>query len=138
MGISEVHKLGYGQINKCQKGNGEGENNCYPPDTTVAICGLRVFGLADGPKPEQVMDLRATFTGPMEARLEWTVVPGADGYNVRYGIKPDKLYLSWQVLGRNSLVLSTLVAQQPYFVAVDSFNRCGVTPGTVCKIIPSA
>lgn len=58
----------------------------------------------------------------------------AHGYNVRYGIAPDKLYHSWLVYEQNALDLRSLNAGHDYWVAVDSFNENGITPGPVVRI----
>jgi hypothetical protein len=61
--------------------------------------------------------------------VTWKAVPGADGYNVRYGLRPDRLYHSWQVLAAESVTLSTLNAGEEYWVVVDSYGPGGVTQG---------
>ncbi|QIG41007.1 family 43 glycosylhydrolase [Microbacterium sp. 4R-513] len=98
-----------------------------------AISGLRVFGLADGVAPRAV-----TPTGEradeLTVALAWEPVPGAVGYNVRYGTSPEKLYHSWLVYDRSALVVGSLNAGVPYWFAVDSFNGAGVTPGTATRI----
>lgn len=96
----------------------------------AAISGLRVFGRGNGEKPEQVRNL--VFHRSSDGRnlyLRWPSAAGAEGYQVRYGTGPDKLYNSWQVIGRAELDLSTINAGIPYWVAVDSYNENGVTPG---------
>jgi hypothetical protein len=55
------------------------------------------------------------------------------GYNVRFGIAPDKLYSSCQLYGDTSVTLTTLNGDQAYWFAVDSFNENGITPG---KVLP--
>ena len=66
--------------------------------------------------------------------IRWEPIPDAQGCNVRYGIAPDKLYMSWLVYDSNEVKLSTLIQGQEYYVCVDSFNENGITPGTVCKL----
>ena len=53
------------------------------------------------------------------------------GYNVRFGIAPDKLYSSYQVYGETWVHMITLNADQKYYYAIDSFNENGITPGIV-------
>ena len=95
-----------------------------------AVSGLRVFGLADVPLPG-VADVGGERRDPRTASLRWEAVPGVVGYNVRYGLSPDKLYHSWLVYDRTDLEVGSLNAGHPYWFAVDSFNRAGVTPGAV-------
>ena len=72
--------------------------------------------------------------GPLDGKVSWQPVPTAQGYNVRYGIAPDKLYHSWLVYDAGEVNLSTLMAGQKYFVCVDSFNENGVTPGEIIEM----
>ncbi|MFC4071977.1 family 43 glycosylhydrolase [Actinoplanes subglobosus] len=95
----------------------------HPLGTAFAISGLRVFGLGSGQPPAAA---EPTVNG---AVVSWPAVPGADGYNVRYGLAPDKLYHCWQV-SVPSLTLRSLNAGHRYWVAVDTFNASGVTRGT--------
>ena len=67
----------------------------------------------------------------MTAILRWPESRGAVGYNVRFGIAPDKLYSSYQVYGANSVKIVTLNAGQTYSFEVDAFNENGVTAGSV-------
>lgn len=98
-----------------------------------AMSGLRVFGLADGPKPLAV-NPTGERTDELTARLAWEPAPGAVGYNVRYGTSPEKLFHSWLVYDQSELVVGSLNAGVPYWFAVDSFNRAGVTEGTATRI----
>ena len=64
-------------------------------------------------------------------RIQWQEIPGAMGYNVRFGIALDKLCSSYQVYGENRVHMITLNADQKYYYAIDAFNENGITPGTV-------
>ena len=95
-----------------------------------AVSGLRVFGRGGGSAPAAVEAVQAHRSADgRNILLQWDAAPGADGYNVRYGTAPDKLYSSWQVVGAAQLDLSTVNAGQPYSIAVDSYNENGVTAG---------
>jgi len=59
---------------------------------------------------------------------------GAIGYNVRYGIAPDKLYSSRQGYEKCELDIGILNAGQDYWFAVDSFNDNGITSGEVMLV----
>jgi hypothetical protein len=103
-----------------------------PYNSSVSISGLRVFGLGSGEKPDQVKAGKSVMEDPMTCRLTWKNANGAIGYNVRFGIAPDKLYSSCQVYGGEEILLTTLNAGQNYWYAIDAFNENGVTEGTVC------
>ena len=68
------------------------------------------------------------------ATIRWARVPGAVGYNIRFGIKPDRLTLTYQLwadeLGNGATVqkdLRSLNVDVPYWVAVEAFNESGVS-----------
>jgi hypothetical protein len=101
-----------------------------PFDGHFAVSGLRLFGRGNGTPPSPVT-ARVERVDARTARLDWDPADGAQGYNVRYGNHPSKLYHSWQVHEQTSLDLRALNAGQPYWFAVDAFNDNGVTPGLV-------
>ena len=99
----------------------------------IAVSGLRVFGFGDVPLPG-VIDVRGERRDPRTASLRWDAAPSAVGYNVRYGISPEKLYHSWLVYDRTNLEIGSLNAGHPYWFAVDSFNEAGVAPGIANRL----
>ena len=101
-----------------------------PYGQVLRVSGLRVFGKGDGPLPAKA-EARAQRLSPLNGRISWEPIPEAQGCNVRYGVAPDKLYLSWLVYDAQEVELSTLIAGQDYYVRVDSFNENGITPGNV-------
>lgn len=70
----------------------------------------------------------------MTCRLTWDKAEGATGYNVRFGIAPDKLYASYQVYGSEEAFITTLNAGETYYYAIDAYNENGVTEGSVNKM----
>lgn len=102
---------------------------------SFSVSGLRVFGYGDVPLPREI-DVRGERRDPRTASLHWDAGPGAGavGYNVRYGISPEKLYHSWLVYDRTDLEIGSLNTGHPYWFAVDSFNEAGVTPGIVTRV----
>ncbi len=68
------------------------------------------------------------------ALIRWKRVPGAVGYNVRWGIRPDRLALTYQVFAdrvaageQAALPLRALTVGQRYYVAVEAFDEHGVS-----------
>jgi xylan 1,4-beta-xylosidase len=51
------------------------------------------------------------------------------GYNVLWGIRPDKLYQTYQVFADRgtTLELRALTVGQEYYVAIEAFNENGVS-----------
>ena len=92
---------------------------------------MRVFGHAlEGEPPTAVSNLTVA-RGPEDLRnatLSWTPAENSEGYVVRYGIAPDKLYNQHQVYGE-SVEIRTLTIGINYFFRVDSFNSEGITVG---------
>lgn len=105
-----------------------------PYHAKFAISGLRVFGLDDGCKPASVTEAKALYLDALTAKASWKKAEGAFGYNLRYGIAPDKLYTSYLVYDTENLLLTTLNKGQDYWFCVDSFNESGITEGVVRKI----
>ncbi len=104
-----------------------------PYNQVMRISGLRVFGNGSGEKCEAAR-AKAVRVSDLEAVVSWEPVENAQGCNVRYGVAPDKLYMSWMVYGADEVKLTTLIKGQEYYVAVDSFNESGITPGNVIEI----
>ena len=106
--------------------------SALPYGQPLRIAGLRVFGNGGGTKPAPAK-AAAERVGDLDAVVRWQPLSemGAQGVNIRYGTAPDKLYLSHLVYGASEATLTTLVAGQEYYVAVDSFNENGITPGAV-------
>ena len=102
-----------------------------PYGESFALSGLRVFGKGNGELPAQVTTVTAQYTDPMTAQLRWPQAPGAMGYDVKYGIAPDKLYSSYMVYDAPQVLLTTLNKGQAYYVRIDSFNETGITEGVV-------
>lgn len=100
----------------------------YVPGKNLAMGNIRVFGLGRGKKTATVKG----FTVVREAdernvRISWKAVKGAQGYNVLWGVAPDKLYSSWMVYGDNSLDLRALTVGQKYYFAIEAFNENGIS-----------
>jgi hypothetical protein len=69
------------------------------------------------------------------AGVSWVAQAGSQGYNVQWGIAPDKLYSSWLVYGQNSLSIRSLNVDQHYYFTVEAFDAHGV--GAKSAIIES-
>ena len=98
----------------------------------LAISDLRVFGNRDGAAPTKPQAPRVNRDADRRnAGISWQPQPGVVGYNVLWGIRPDRLTLAYQVFADDArgtaLPLRTLNRDQTYFVAVESFNESGVS-----------
>jgi len=105
--------------------------NYRVPGGTFSLAGLRVFGNGGGRLPGKLNDLKIERLNSDRCivNLNWKKVPGATGYNVRFGTRKDKMYQNYQVYDVDSLTIRSLNAQQKYFFTVDVFNENGITKG---------
>lgn len=99
-----------------------------------AMSGIRIFGTSQSPKPEQINNFRVTRESSTSAVATWSVVPGAIGYNIRWGISPNKLYSSICVYDKNKCELNFLNSNQKYFFMIESFGESGQVFGNVCEL----
>ena len=102
--------------------------NIDVPTPNLAISELRVFGLGFGKAPRSPQKLALDrHTDRRDVTVRWEPVKGAQGYNVLWGIAPDKLYSSWMVYDGNELEMKSLTIDQDYYFAVEAFNENGVS-----------
>ena len=108
--------------------------NIHVPTPHLSISGLRVFGLGQGKTP--VVPKNFSVSRQIDRRdalIKWEKQPNSQGYNVLWGIAPDKLYNSWLVYDQAELLLKSLSVDQVYYFALESFNENGVS--TRSKVI---
>lgn len=104
--------------------------NVYVPTPHLAISDVRVFGNST----DKIPATPAKFTVARQvdtrnADVSWQAVKGATGYNVVWGIAPDKLFQTYQVWGDqpNALEVRALTVGQAYYFAIETFNERGVS-----------
>lgn len=99
--------------------------NVFTPDSgKFAVKDLRVFGNPEIAKITKV-DNVTVVRNPEDRRdatLLWQPVKGADGYVVRYGIEPNKLYNSYMVYDAYSLTMHSLNKDPEYYFKVEAFD----------------
>jgi xylan 1,4-beta-xylosidase len=101
-----------------------------------SIRDLRIFGNGGENAPAAPeFSAHRDASDPRNAVVRWEIARGADGYIVRYGIAPGKLYQNYEVRGQKELALHGLNAETDYYVTVDAFNDSGRTPGRVAKTL---
>lgn len=107
----------------------------------LAISDLRVFGNAAGAPPARPDAPRATRDSDRRnATIAWTPQPGVVGYNVLWGLRPDRLTLAYQVFADDprgtTLPLRALNRDQGYHVAIEAFDTRGVSPRSAAAALP--
>jgi hypothetical protein len=104
----------------------------------LAISDLRVFGDAGGSAPGTPANVKAVRAEDQRMMtVSWRRVPGAVGYNVRWGLAPDRLNLCYQVFADRGtrLDVRALSVGVDYHVAVEAFNENGVSvPGNIVSV----
>ena len=102
-----------------------------PYGQRACVSGLRIFGLAEGAKPESVEEFAFRADGDLDLYLNWD--GQATGYVVNWGFAPDKLYHSYLCFDTH-VHLGGLVRGQKLWARVDSFNESGICHGKVCPL----
>ena len=105
----------------------------------LAISDLRVFGNADGAPPPTPAALRALRADDRRnANIRWRAVPGAVGYNVLWGLRPERLTLCYQVFADagTTLELRALNVDQHYHIAIEAFDERGVSARSTAIALP--
>lgn len=107
-----------------------------PAGAVFSVSGLRFFGSGLGKAPDMVASIKAERQDNRRLmKVTWDKSPGAEFYIVRYGIRPDRLTLNYQVYDGESVTLPGLNTDQEYFVTVDAINDTAVTKGTT--VVPA-
>lgn len=102
--------------------------NLHVPTTYLSISDIRIFGNGFGKAPRTVNKLKITRTDKRRgAKLSWNPIKNAQGYNILWGIAPDKLYSSWMVYDKSSLDIKSLNINQTYYFSIEAFNENGVS-----------
>jgi xylan 1,4-beta-xylosidase len=103
--------------------------NVHMPQGKFALSGFRVFGKGIGEKPDavkQFMVLR-TEKDKRSAWIRWSPVDAAQGYTIRYGTHPDKLYNNIMVLTHNEYWFKAMDSKATYYYTIEAFNENGIS-----------
>jgi len=89
-----------------------------------AVQELRVFGNPDKAKFTKVTDVFVARNPEdrRDATITWKPVEGADGYVIRYGIEPGKLYNNYMVYDNYTITIHSLNKEPDYFFEVEAFD----------------
>ncbi|WP_428654024.1 family 43 glycosylhydrolase [Runella sp.] len=101
--------------------------NIHMATGKFAISGLRVFGKGKGVMPKSVKGfiILRQEDDKRNAWLKWYPESEAQGYNIHFGIAPDKLYSSIMVYGKNEYYLKALDKSTTYYFSIEPFNENG-------------
>ncbi|HEU5365351.1 MAG TPA: family 43 glycosylhydrolase [Hanamia sp.] len=105
--------------------------NLHVPTPYLSVSDLRVFGIGQGKLPQEVKKFSVKREkDSRNAWISWDSQPNCQGYNVLWGIAPDKLYSSWMVYDKNSLRMRNLDGDQVYYFSIEAFNENGISKRT--------
>jgi hypothetical protein len=109
--------------------------NVEVPGNNLALSEIRVFGDGLGKKPAEVKGFTVKRESDRrDVAFSWDAVKGAQGYNIRWGIAPDKLYQSWLVYDVNEHFMRCLDRDTPYYFSIEAFNENGISvPSKIVK-----
>jgi len=85
---------------------------------------LRIFGNPDAAGFIEVKDVMIVRDpeDPRDVTLTWQPVEGADGYVIRYGIEPEKLYNNYMIYDGYTLTIHSLNRDEKYYFRVEAFD----------------
>jgi hypothetical protein len=100
------------------------KNIFTPGNGKFAVCDLRVFGNSGKAVFKDVsgFTVNRNAADGRDAVISWSPVDSADGYIVRYGIAPNKLYNNYIIYDADSLVIHSLNKNVEYYFSVQSFD----------------
>lgn len=111
-------------------------NNVEVPGANFAMSEFRVFGLGLGKAPKKVEGFSINRqTDRRDAAFSWKPVKGAQGYNIRWGIAPDKLYQSWLVYDTTEHFMRCLDRDTPYYFSIEAFNENGISEKSEINLV---
>lgn len=121
----------YLPINEPVRGKYVRYNNVEVPGNNLALSEIRVFGKGLGKKPSKVKGFKVDRQEDRrDAAFRWEPVKGAQGYNIRWGIAPDKLYQSWLIYDENEHFMRNLDRGTKYYFTIEAFNENGISDRT--------
>lgn len=110
--------------------------NIDVPTPNLAMSELRVFGLGEGKVPSKVKNFEIQrHDDRRDMTFKWSPVKGAQGYNIRWGIAPDKLYNSWLIYDDVEHFMRSFDRDTPYYISIEAFNENGISTATPVKRI---
>lgn len=101
--------------------------NIHVPSGNFCLSEFRVFGFADGEKPLPVQNFKVVRDkqDKRNAMISWSPSSGAYGYNIYYGIAPEKLYNCITVNGADHYDFRGLDLGTTYYFTIEALSESG-------------
>jgi hypothetical protein len=115
----------YCELSQAAKGRYVKLKNIFTPGNgKFAVRDLRVFGNSSKAVMKNVsgFTVNRNAADGRDAVISWPPVDSADGYIVRYGIAPNKLYNNYIIYDADSLAIHSLNKNVDYYFSVQSFD----------------
>jgi len=95
----------------------------------LAISDFRIFGKGGEAIPKTPKYFKVVRDNDRRnAMLSWKKIKNVQGYNIMWGIAPNKLYNSWMLYGDDcELNLRSLNINQKYYFSIESFSENGIS-----------
>ena len=106
------------------------ENLHMPSSGYFCLSEVRVFGKAEGALPQAVkkFTVKRDKNDRRNAMITWAPIDGAYGYNIYFGIAPDKLYHCITVNGDTQYDMRGLDLGTEYYFAIEALAETGRSP----------
>ena len=104
-----------------------------PYGANPCISGIRIFGKGNGTMPAMAREVSFVPESEMDLKVTWEAEEGVHA-NLLWGYAPDKMYHSRTIMGATEGRIGALVAGQPVYIRVDTFNENGITEGKIIKV----
>ncbi len=103
--------------------------NIHTASGNFALMDFRVFGKADGNLPLAAENLKVNRqkSDSRNATIMWKPRANCYGYNIYYGIAPDKMYNCITVYNDTSYNMRGLDKNTPYYFAIQSLSESGMS-----------
>ncbi len=105
--------------------------NIHMPSGNFCLSCFRVFGRnpnADIPDKIKNLKVERDSKDRRNAMISWQPADNAYGYNIYYGIAPDKLYNAITVYNANSYDMRGLDKDTLYYFAIEALGEAGCSP----------
>lgn len=101
--------------------------NVHMATGLFAISGFRIFGKAkiNPPAPVKNFNIARDKSDPRHADISWDKSKDAYGYNIYFGVDPDKLYSCITVNGANNYEFRGMSIETTYYFSIEALNEGG-------------
>lgn len=95
-----------------------------------AISDFRVFGngLSLKPQPVKGFEVKRSLSDKRNCIIQWQPSENAYGYNIYFGVEPEKLYNCITVNGATTYDFRGMNKEDTYYFSIEAFGESGISP----------